>query len=209
MSVTWNSSKHKSQASSKIKAAVSPITSASAISPRAILGAALVLDRTVLKEQVHQHGLAAADLAVNIEAARRRAVLVREQPAEQALLAHRRVAGKPLLEIGECLDGLRLSGVGLDGTGRYEGLILGAEHAWRGREHGLLYGTSATKIASRELVRELCAFDAAGWRRRLRPRKRVFPTSPLRGSITGAGRIPGRRSSRAMTAGRLRHALSV
>ncbi len=53
------------------------------------MGAALVRDRTVLEEQVHQHGFAAADFAVNIEAARRPLVLVGKQPAEQALLAER------------------------------------------------------------------------------------------------------------------------
>jgi hypothetical protein len=36
MSVTWNSSKHNSQASSKMALAVSSITSPSAISPRAM-----------------------------------------------------------------------------------------------------------------------------------------------------------------------------
>ena len=51
------------------------------------MGAALVFDRTVLKEHIHQHGLAAADLAMNVEPARRRLVLVAEQPPEQAQLA--------------------------------------------------------------------------------------------------------------------------
>src|ERR1700733_12692232 len=67
------------------------------------MGAALVGDRTVLKEHVHQHSLAAADLAMDVEAARRRLLLVGKQPAEQALLANRLVAGKPLLEIGKSL----------------------------------------------------------------------------------------------------------
>ena len=48
------------------------------------MGAALVLDRALLKEQIHQHGLAAADLAMNVKPARRRLALVAEQPAEQA-----------------------------------------------------------------------------------------------------------------------------
>ena len=82
---------------------------------------------TVLEEQVHQHGLAAADLAMDVEAARRRLVLVGEQAAEQALLAQRLVAREPLLERGKGLGGARLRGVGLDRAGGDEGLIMGAE----------------------------------------------------------------------------------
>ena len=100
--------------------------------------AALVRDRTVLEEQVHQHGLAAADFAVNVEAARRRLVLVGKQPAEQALLAQRLVVRKPLLEFGQGLGGLLLRGVGLDRAGGNQGLIMGAERGGRGRQHGLL-----------------------------------------------------------------------
>src|SRR5882672_82937 len=51
--------------------------------------AALVRDRALLKEQIHQHGLAAPDFAVNVETTWRRLVLVREQPAQQTLLAQR------------------------------------------------------------------------------------------------------------------------
>ena len=78
------------------------------------MGAALVRDRALLKEQIHQHGLAAPDFAVDVEAARRRLVLVGEQPAQQALLAQRLVAGEPRLEVGEGLGGRRLRGIGLD-----------------------------------------------------------------------------------------------
>ena len=62
------------------------------------MGAALVLDRAVVKEHVHQHGLAAADFAMNVEPARRRLVLVGEKPPEQALLACGLVARQPLVE---------------------------------------------------------------------------------------------------------------
>ena len=48
------------------------------------MGAALVLDRALLKEQIHQHGLAAADLAMNVKPPRRRLALVAEQAAKQA-----------------------------------------------------------------------------------------------------------------------------
>ena len=60
----------------------------------------------VLKEQVHQHGLAAADLAVDVEPARRRLVLVGKQPAEQTLLAPRLVARQPLFKRRKGLRGL-------------------------------------------------------------------------------------------------------
>src|SRR6202030_4248092 len=112
--------------------------------------------RTGLEKQVHQHGLAAADLAVNVEAARRRLILVRKQPAEQALLAHRLVAGKPPFEIGEGVGDFRLRRVGLDRAGRDQGLILAAEGIGGGRQHGPPYGPSRPKIASREFVRWVC-----------------------------------------------------
>src|SRR5712672_2385467 len=98
--------------------------------------AALVLDRTVLKKQIHQHGLAAPDLAMNVEAAWRRLVLVGKQPAKQALLAYWLVARKPLLKRRECLGGLRLRGIGLDGAGVHQGLIMDEERGGRGRQHG-------------------------------------------------------------------------
>ena len=95
--------------------------------------AALVGDRAVLEEQVHQHGLAAADLAVNVKPARR-LVLVGKQPAEQPLLAHRLVTRKPLLQRAQRLDGARLRGIGLDRAGGDEGLIMGAERGGRGHD---------------------------------------------------------------------------
>src|SRR5260221_1654180 len=45
--------------------------------------AALVLDRTVLKQQIHQHGLAAPHLAMNVETASPRLVLFSNQPANK------------------------------------------------------------------------------------------------------------------------------
>ena len=110
--------------------------------------AALVHDRAVLEEQIHQHGLAAADFAVNVEAARRRLVLVGEQPAEQALLAQRLVARKPLLEVGECLGGLLLRGVGLDRAGGHEGSDNGRGTRRTGEQHGPLTASTRRKIAS-------------------------------------------------------------
>ena len=77
------------------------------------MGTALVHDRAVLEEQVHQHGLAAPDLAVNVEAARR-LLLVGEQPAEQALLAHGLVGHEPALEAGKGVGNLGLGRVGFN-----------------------------------------------------------------------------------------------
>ena len=49
------------------------------------MGAALALDRRGLEEKIHQHGLAAPDLAVNVEAldGRQVALAAGEQPAQR------------------------------------------------------------------------------------------------------------------------------
>src|ERR1700690_2178591 len=120
------------------------------------VGTALVLDRALLKEHIHQHGLATPDLAVNVEAARGRVVLVGKQPAEQSLLARRLVARKPLLDAGKGFRNLFLRGVGLDRAGGNEGLIMGAERGGGERQHGPSYGPKLTKIARLELVQGLC-----------------------------------------------------
>ena len=132
MSVTWNSSKQSSHASSKIACAVSAdhigIVDLAARDVLAIgidalmhlghefvkMRAALVRDLRLLEEQVHQHGLAAADLAMDVEPMRRGLVLVGKQPAEQALLLDRRVAGKPLLQRRQGLRRPLLRRIGLD-----------------------------------------------------------------------------------------------
>ncbi len=131
MSVTWNSSKHNSQAWSKIEHFGHEFVE---------MGAAFVLDRALLKKHIHQHGLATPDLTVDVEAARRHVVVVGKQPVEQALLAQRLVARKPLLKVGECLGGLRLRRIGLDRAGGDEGLIMRAKRGDGRRQHGHLYG---------------------------------------------------------------------
>src|ERR1700716_4461554 len=105
-----------------------------AINPLVYLGhefvgvrAAFVHHRTLLKKQIHQHGLAAPDFAVNVEAARRRPILVGKQPAQQALLAPGLVARKLLLKYRERLGGLSLCGVRFDRAGGHYGLIMGEE----------------------------------------------------------------------------------
>ena len=141
MSVTWNSSKQSSQLSSKIACAVSAMTSrigdlaardALAVVVDALMHvghelvemrAPLVLDATVLEEQIHQHGLAAADLAMDVEPVRRLVLVAAEQAAEQALLALRLVAREPLVERRIGLGDLGLRGIRLDGAGCDLGLI--------------------------------------------------------------------------------------
>src|SRR5258705_5746228 len=131
--------------------------------------AALVLDRTVLEKQVHQHGLAAPDFAVNVEAARRRLVLVGKQPAKQALLAQWRVAREPLLEVRERPGGLRLRGVGLDRAGGDEALIMRAERGGWGRQHGPFTPSTRRKL------------QAMNWC------KGYADSSPLSSVLTGRG----------------------
>ena len=108
MSVTWNSSKQSSHASSAIAAAVRSIGSSfvavlswrkactrSCTSAMNSWKCARRLRSTGagLEEQVHQHGLAAADLAVDVETLDRlRFLALAEQPAER-----RRFARQPVL----------------------------------------------------------------------------------------------------------------
>src|SRR4051794_33769776 len=108
--------------------------------------AAFLLHWTVFEEHVHQHGLAAADVAVDVEASRRRPVAVREQPAEQSLLAHGLIAGEPLLQVLQRRGGRLLRRVGLDCARRNQGLVLGAERAGRSRQHVSLTASTRAKM---------------------------------------------------------------
>src|SRR5882724_5660077 len=121
--------------------------------------AALVHDQALLKKHIHQHGLAAPDVAVNIEAARRRLVLVREQPAKQALLAQGLVARKLLLEAREGFGGLGLRGVGFNRARGDEGLIMGAERGGWCVQHGPL-----TTLGQRKLQAGIWGWGYAGAR---------------------------------------------
>jgi hypothetical protein len=61
--------------------------------------AALAHHRARLEKQVHQHGLAAADIAENVEAARRVFVITRaEQPADRVRTPHGAVRGDAFLK---------------------------------------------------------------------------------------------------------------
>ena len=107
MSVTENSSKHSTQASSASARATGGIGSSSLTLP-SLRACAMLLDAVVhvghevvemhaalaphrhqLEEHVHQHGLAAADAAMDVEALApaRASRRLGEQPAERARLA--------------------------------------------------------------------------------------------------------------------------
>src|SRR5882724_6677451 len=150
--------------------------------------ASLVHDQALLKKHIHQHGLAAPDVAVNIKAARRRLVLVREQPAKQALLAQGLVARKLLLEAREGFGGLGLRGVGFNRAGGDEGLIMGAERGGWCVQHGPL-----TALGQRKLQAGIWGWGYAG--------ARIEDAATFRFSIAAAPECWVARSSRAMTAG--------
>src|SRR6202040_2488927 len=94
----------------------------------------------------HQHGLAAADLAVNIKPAWRAAVLVREQPAEETLLARRAIIRQPRFERAEGLDGVSLRGIGLDRAGTDEILVMRAKRGGLSGQHGALTALRSRKM---------------------------------------------------------------
>ncbi len=80
------------------------------------MDAALAHDRRGREEQVHQHGLAAADLAENVKALDRfRLVCARaEQPAERGRLAREMTLGEPLFELRKLVDDRLLGAVAFD-----------------------------------------------------------------------------------------------
>ena len=143
MSVTWNSSKQRSQASSASAAAVEADRivvgdlarfDLLAIRVHALvhLGHELVKMRAAFplhgacgKEQVHQHGLAAPDVAVDVETLDRLCgILFREQPAEMRGFARQPVLRQPLLEPREPRGNRFLRRVALDLALRDERAIL-------------------------------------------------------------------------------------
>ena len=154
MSVTWNSSKQSSQSPRAMAAAASRIGSSPLISPRFDLlpervdalvhvghefvemHAALALDRRRREEQIHQHGLAAADLAENVEALDRllRALARAEQPAERGRFARQPMLGEPRFERASWSTHRFLGGVALDLSGGDEGRILHRDGSRHERE---------------------------------------------------------------------------
>ena len=108
--------------------------------------AALVHYLALLEEQIHQHGLAATHLAMDVEATRRGVLLVAEQAAEEALLARRPVARQLLVERSERLHRARLGRVGFNGSGGHKGLVTGTKRGGRGSIHKLLTAPARAKM---------------------------------------------------------------
>ena len=106
---------------------------------------ALIRDGAVIKKQIHQHGLATPDLAMNVKAMHGGCVLVREQPLQQSA-ATGLVAGEAHLKRGKGLDGRCLGRIGLDGACGDESLIMPAEGGGRRSVHGLLTASPPRKM---------------------------------------------------------------
>ena len=95
--------------------------------------AALARDRARLEEKIHQHGLAASDVAVDVETLdrRQRALAAGEQPAERRGFSRQPVLLDPRFEPRHLVDHGELRGVALDSAGGDAGGILrcnGARH---------------------------------------------------------------------------------
>ena len=93
--------------------------------------AALARHRTCFEEQIHQHGLAAADVAEDVEALERRFLAVAEQPAERRGFARQTMLRDPHLEPCQLLDDGELRVVAADATCGDAGGVLrcdGARH---------------------------------------------------------------------------------
>src|SRR5207249_295885 len=96
--------------------------------------AAPALDRERGVEQIHQHGLAATDFAVEVEAFDRSAVArtVAEQPAERGRFLRQPMLREPRLERGKLGDDAFLARIVLDLARCYERAITLADDA----DHG-------------------------------------------------------------------------
>ena len=152
MSVTWNSSKHSSQLSSASAAAVSWIGSSPLPPALMVLAelphvlvhvghefmevhAPLAPDRRRLEEQVHQHGLAAADLAMDVEPLDwlLLALAGAEQPAERGRFPRQAMLAQAAFQFGEKIDRARLRHIPLDLSGRDQRLVPcvdAGRHGW-------------------------------------------------------------------------------
>ena len=71
-------------------------------------------DRALLEEQVHQHGLAAADVAMDIKSLGGGAPSESRTAVEEARLARGLVGHEPLIQRGKSFHRPRLRGVCLD-----------------------------------------------------------------------------------------------
>src|SRR5262249_47688942 len=103
------------------------------------VGAALAHDRARAKEQIHEHGLAAADIAEDVEALRRTGVVLAapEQPPQSRRLARQPLVLEARIETGEPGGDRLLRGVALDLACSDEGSVEvanGGGHAGSRRE---------------------------------------------------------------------------
>ena len=80
------------------------------------MSAALTLDRARLEEEIHQHGLAAADLAIDVQALdlRQRALPAGEQPAKRRGFARQTIFRDPRFKARHHVEHRELSVVALD-----------------------------------------------------------------------------------------------
>src|SRR5690349_11391230 len=97
------------------------------------MGPAFALDRTAVEKQIHQHRLAATDLAVNVKALDRWLVPVAacEQPTERRGFVGRTMLQYPPFERRQFLNDSELRGIAFDPAGGDGGgvtLCDGARH---------------------------------------------------------------------------------
>ena len=80
------------------------------------MGAALALDGARLEEEIHQHGLAAADLAIDVQTfdLRQRALAAGEQPAERRGFARQTIFRDPRFEARHHVEHDELSVIAFD-----------------------------------------------------------------------------------------------
>jgi hypothetical protein len=98
------------------------------------MGAALTDGGRAFEEQVHQHGLAATDLAAHIEALDRRRIFFvdAEEPAERGRFSRQSVLGEAIIKADEFFQRIFLRAVTLDLAGGDEVLVeLADGHAGR------------------------------------------------------------------------------
>jgi len=81
------------------------------------MDAALAYDRRRGEEQIHQHGLAAADIAEDVETLDRLRLAHSEQPAEGGRLARETALGQSRFELRKPVDDCLLAGVAFDLSG--------------------------------------------------------------------------------------------
>src|SRR5438067_7477739 len=128
--------------------------------------AALATHRRGLEEQVHHHGLAAADLAVDVKPFDRRLTLLvaAEEPAERGRLARQAMHREALFEPGQSRCERRLRRVAREHTVSNEGRVLVADGSWHVWEGWLSECFGEVAIDSPKIIPEpeaLAAFPSS------------------------------------------------